>query len=202
MGLTPAGRDLLLSGGLNTITHLGLANAAGTEFSGGSPPYARLPVTWNAVTGFGIESNATTLVFDVGGSVGTPLTAARILLRKNLTGGTDYGWYPPGGFAPFVTTVDATTDAFTNYVHGLVDGAQVFVEPVAGAALPAPLASGTQYRVMNVSPNTFQVSVSLAALNITVSGECWVQQVVPETFNSQGKATIAAGDFTLYAPVI
>lgn len=198
MALTPAGRDLQLVGFRSTITHLGLANLSGTELTGGSPAYARKAVTWAALGGTGISDNTAQYDFDVGGTSGTPVTVGRVLLRGALSGGTDYGWYPVGGMSPFVVTADAATDTFTNYAHGLVNNNQVYFEPVSGGSLPTGLTQGTAYLVSNASTNAFQVLSGLSTLNVTLSGECFVQQVIPEVFNSQGQYSFAAGDVDLY----
>lgn len=198
MALTNVGRDQILAGIRTTITHLGLGNLAGTELSGGSPPYARQPVTWTALAGSGISDNTAQYDFDIGGTTGTPLTVARVLLRGALSGGVDYGWFPVGGVAPMIVIADAATETFTNYAHGLIAGSQVYFEPVSGGSLPGGLTQGTAYTVSNVSVNAFQVLSGLATVNITSSGECYAQQVVPEVFNSQGKYSFAVGDVDLY----
>lgn len=199
MALTNAARDKLLTGGLSgTISHLGLAGPTGTELSGGSPAYARKAVTWTATAGTGIVDNTAALTFDVGGSTGTPVTVARVLLRAALSGGTDYGWFPVGGVTPFVATVDSGTDAFTSFAHGLPDGTNVYLEPVSGASLVTGVSQGTLYYTRNTSTNAFQVGVALTNPNITSSGEVWVLPCVPETFNSQGTYQFAIGDVDLY----
>lgn len=204
MALTNAGRSLAVDGVAGTITHIGLANLTGTELSGGTPAYARQAVTWNAAAGSGIRDNNGDLTFDIGGSTGTPVQVGRVLLRGASSGGTDYGWFPTGGQAPMEVTADAATDAFTNYAHGLANGNVVFFEPFAGASLPSGLASGTPYVVANSSTNSFQVTSILggAVINVTASGECYAQQCVFETFNSQGTYTVAAGDLDLYGLVV
>jgi hypothetical protein len=199
MALTNAGRDTLIASGLrSTITHLGLATPTGVELSGGSPAYARKAVSWTATGGTGIVDNTAQLDFDVGGTSGTPVTIGRVLLRGASSGGTDYGWFPVGGALPMLVTVDASNDTFTNFGHGLINGSQVFFEPVSGGSLPSGISQGTMYQVNNASTNAFQVLTGLATLNVTASGECYAIQCVPEVFNSQGTYSFATGDVDLY----
>lgn len=73
----------LAAHGASLITHIALFNGS-TEITGGSPAYARKPVTW---TGAGaVRSPSGNLVFDV--PAGATVTNWRGFTA--LTGGTDY----------------------------------------------------------------------------------------------------------------
>lgn len=77
--------------------------------------------------------------------------------------------YSAGYVAPF--SVDAGTDTITSAGHGLSDGDPVPVSNTGGA-LPAGLAAGTTYYVINSTADTFQLSTSEggAAVDITDTG--------------------------------
>lgn len=68
------------------ITHIGLVDQAGTELSGGSPAYARKPVTWNQTVD-GVLRPSANLTFDI--PAGTTVGGWRGY--SALTAGTDYG---------------------------------------------------------------------------------------------------------------
>lgn len=57
-------RNLIANAGANVITHIGLVDQAGDELSGGSPAYARQPVSWTAAVD-GFVSPTADLVFNV-----------------------------------------------------------------------------------------------------------------------------------------
>lgn len=84
MAVTTAFLNAAASGGVATVTHIGLVNGSGVELTGGT--YARKAVTWAAASGGAIHPTAD-LTFDVpaGGVVAgwKGFTA--------LTAGTDFG---------------------------------------------------------------------------------------------------------------
>lgn len=54
----------LATQGATLITHIGLFNAAGVELSGGTPAYARQPITWTTPVG-GLIRPTADLLFNV-----------------------------------------------------------------------------------------------------------------------------------------
>jgi hypothetical protein len=78
--------NLAANGVTSTLTHIGLVDETGTELSGGSPAYARKPVTWVAAVAGLIRPNAN-LVFDVPNGE----TVAGWRAYSALSAGTDYG---------------------------------------------------------------------------------------------------------------
>lgn len=48
MGMNSGYLNSLAAHGAELITHIGLFNAAGEEITGGTPAYARQPITWTA----------------------------------------------------------------------------------------------------------------------------------------------------------
>ena len=57
-------RDAIATHGASLITHIGLVDNTDTELTGGSPAYARKPVTWDAVVD-GYIQISDTLLFDI-----------------------------------------------------------------------------------------------------------------------------------------
>jgi hypothetical protein len=60
-----------------------------------------------------------------------------------------------------VFTADAVTDIFTSAAHGFVTGLKVQVSN-SGGALPAGLSAATDYFVIRLTADTFQLATSLA----------------------------------------
>lgn len=73
------------------ITHVGLltSDSSSAEVTGGSPAYARQPISWNAASGGNLDS-ANTPIFDV--PAGTTITFVGYF--SAATGGTYYGSSP------------------------------------------------------------------------------------------------------------
>lgn len=69
----------------NPITHIGLVDETGTELTGGSPAYARLPTDWTAASDGDVLLDAN-LTFDV-----PAVTVGGWRGFSALTGGTAYG---------------------------------------------------------------------------------------------------------------
>lgn len=176
------------------------ATAASTEATGGSPAYARQPVTWSAAAS-GQKTNSGSLTFDVPAG-----TYGFLTFWNALTGntGTQYRGYAPingsvKGFFSVDTTL--TNDQLLSVGHGLSDGDRVMVFNPFADALPTGLTEGAVYFVVNSATNTFKVSNSSggAAVDITAvgGGEGYFQKVIPEVFASQGQITVAASALTL-----
>ena len=84
---TTAQKNTLATAYGTAATHAALYSTvpgatAGTEISGGSPAYARKPITWGAPTNGVITA---TVTFDV---PGTPVTVAGAGVHTAITGGT------------------------------------------------------------------------------------------------------------------
>lgn len=198
MPLTDAGRNASLDGlaavaGFASL-HSGDPSTTGAnELTGGSPAYARKAITYAAASG-GQRSNSAALTFDVPAS-----TVTHVGLWSAVSAGTFYGYYPAGGFTPLSANLDATTDAFTSFAHGLTNGQQVLVYDVMAAGLPTGFTEGTVYFVVSATTDTFQLSATSggAAITVTTSAEVVVQRVLPEVFAAQGQYQIAIGALVL-----
>ncbi len=201
------GLDESVSG---AITHIGVGNLtdpgtgtnyAGTEATGGSPPYARQAVTWGAAAS-GQKSNSGALTFDV------PAGSYAFLLFFNASSGNTnnyLGYMPINGLVKGFFSVDTTltNDALFSVAHGLADGDRVQLFNVFSEALPTGLTEGTLYYVVNSTTNSFKVSATSGGSPVDITavggGEGYFQKVVPEVFGSQGQITVAIGALTLDA---
>lgn len=198
MPLADAGRNIALDG-LATAAgfvslHSGDPSTTGAnELTGGSPAYARKAVTYAASSGGTKASNAA-ITFDVPAT-----TVSYIGLWSAVTAGTFYGYFPAGGFTPLAATLDATSDAFTSFAHGLANTNQVLVYDIMGAGLPTGFTEGTIYFVVNATTDTFQLSATSggAAITVTTAAEVVVQRILPEVFAAQGQYQIASGNLIL-----
>lgn len=209
MPLNDTGKNACLTGGLgNGITHYSLhdtfpgtgTNAIAGELTGGSPAYARLATTWSAAAS-GLRSGSTgALAFDVpAGS-----RVAWLGYFNAATGNTNnyLGCAPWNGSIKGFGTVDAadvTANTITSAGHGLANTNRVVVYNVFAETIPAGLTEGTEYFVVGAATDTFQVSLTSggAAVDITAVGELFFQSLIPETFGSQGQATLAINAVTL-----
>jgi hypothetical protein len=201
MPLTDAGRNASLDGVRAVATHISLHSTnPGTtgvgELTGGTPPYARKPITWTA-SAAGVTDNNAALDFDVPAGV----TVTYFGLWTAITAGVFLGWFPVGGFLPFVATMPQSSDVFTSYNHGLSNNNAVLVYDVQQAGVPTGFVEGTVYYVINAAADTFQLSgtVGGAAINASADGEVVVQRVAPEPFSGQGIYTFQANVLDLNA---
>lgn len=192
------------------ITHVGVhsiadpgtgANAGAGEATGGSPTYARLPVTWGTPA-TGQVANTGALAFDV-----PPGTYGFLTFWNAISGNTNnfLGYAPINGTVKGFFSVDTTltNDALFSVAHGLADTDRVQLFNVFAESLPTGLAEGTVYFVVSSTTNSFKVSLTSggAAVDITAvaGGEGYFQKVIPETFASQGQITVAIGALVLDA---
>lgn len=177
-------------------------NAGGTEASGGSPAYARQAVTWAAASG-GTKSNSGALTFDVAAN-----TYAYFTLFDHISAnsGNYNGFIPFGGASAlkgFASSDVIANDKFWSAGHGLANDDRVLVYNVFAESLPAGtgLTEGAVLWVVGSATDSFQLATTQggAAINVTATGEFYWQRIVPETFNSQGQITVAAGALVLDA---
>ncbi len=198
MPLNDAGRNATVDGLAAVATfaslHTGDPSTTGAnESTGGSPAYARKGITY-AAAATGTKANSAAITFDVPAS-----TITHVGLWSAVTAGTFYGYFPAGGFTPMSANLDATSDAFTSYAHGLANTNQVLVYDIMGAGLPTGFTEGTVYFVVSAATDTFQLSATSggAAITVTTSGEVGIQRVLPEVFAAQGQYSIAIGALIL-----
>lgn len=190
--------------GIHTLTDPGTAtNANSGEATGGSPAYARLPVTWGAAAS-GQKSNTGALTFDVPSG-----TYGFYTLWNASTGNSSNfrGYIPFGGASAlkgfFSVDTTLTNDQLFSAAHGMSDGDRVMLFNVFSETLPTGVSEGTIYFVVSSATNTFKVSATQggAAVDITAigGGEGFWQRVIPETYNSQGQVVAPIGGLVLDA---
>lgn len=199
MGLSSAAKNQMLNNLATTAVfaslHATYPGDTGTgEISGGTPPYARQPITWNAAAGGDLDNNVNPS-FNVPAS-----TTIRFLgLWSLITAGTFLGSVPLGAAGSLPFEGDAATDTLTAAAHGLVNGQQVVVYDTDVGTLPAGLVEGTVYFVISAATNTLQLSASSggSAIDLTAAGTGFIQNIVPETFGGQGTYAVSDVDVTL-----
>jgi len=190
MPLTTTGANDILTNGLTDFTHVGAYTDLGTtEVAGGS--YARQAVTWAAAASR-LRDNTAQLTI--------PIPAATTVFVGSVHDAASAGnleaWFQIGSTLRGVgTVITAVGDAVSSNGHGLVNTNRVFVQPVAGEALPAGLSAATLYFVVGATTDSFQVSLTSggAAVDITALGDLAWFRTVPETFGSAGNLVIATG---------
>lgn len=200
MPLNDAGRNAALDGLAAVATFASLHNGdpsttGANELTGGSPAYARKSITYAAASG-GTRANSAACLFDVPAT-----TVAYVGLWSAVTAGTFYGYFPAtaSGAVPLSANLDATSDAFTSYAHGLTNGQEVLVYDIQAAGLPTGFTEGTRYFVVSAATDTFQLSATSggAAITVTTSAEVGIQRVLAEVFAAQGQYNLAIGALIL-----
>lgn len=190
--------------GVHTLTDPGTGtNANSGEATGGSPPYARVAVTWGAAASEQ-KANTGALTIDVPSG-----TYGFFTYWNASTGNTsNYRGYAPFGGSSAIKgfgTVDPTltNDQLFAPAHGMSDGDRVMLFNVFGGTIPVGLTEGSVYYVVSSATNTFKVSTTLAgaAVDLTAvgNGQVFYQRIIPETFGSQGQVTAAVGALVLDA---
>jgi hypothetical protein len=202
MPFNPTAQNEMLTG--ITFTHVGAhtlvdpgttATAAAGEATGGSPAYARQAVT-RGTAASGLQANTNAIAIDVPAGTYGFLT---YWTASTGNSGTQYRGYAPMGGASalkgFASSDVIANDKLWSAGHGMSNGDRVMVFNVFAESLPTGLTEGTIYFVVGAATDSFQVSLTSggAAVDITATGECFWQRVVPETFASQGQITIAIG---------
>ena len=198
MSWSNAARHAMLTGLTGLIDRIGLADAAGTELTGGDYDGPFTP-SWG--------SPASGQVSATPAAVSVPAGAVEwVLFMSDGTPDTVHATFPymAGAVAPIIVPVDITDtgDLFTSQAHGLADGDRVALYPILGEALPAGLSGPpTLYYVISATTDTFQVSATEggSAVAITADGRAWAHQGLPEVFAAAGQSTVTA---TLDARVV
>lgn len=195
--------DSAVAGGLLTTPHMslhtGFPPAGGNEVTGGSPPYARQPFTWNAAAA-GSKGIAAAETFDVPAAT----TVRAVAVYDALTAGTQKAWSPAGAAARIAINVDAagvTNNDIFSEAHGLAAGNSIIFWATIGAGLPGGIAEDTEYFVIatGLTADQFRISTTLggAALDLTDEGDGDAQKFTPEVFAAQGTYQVSAFNVSL-----
>lgn len=176
--------------------HSGHPGALGTsnELSGGSPPYARQPVTVGAAAAGSRDTTSQPVLNVPAGS-----EVAVIGLWTNA-GSVFLGWAPNGasGNTPQAGYANAADNTINSAAHGLSNGNRVFIMSLADN-LPSPLSESTLYYVVSATDDSFQVSLTQggAAISIATDGDLIFQRCIVESFAQQGTFTVQDADIGL-----
>jgi len=171
-------------------------DAAGlNELSGGTPPYARLAVTF-AAAALGTKAlTGAPYTFDVPAA-----TFAWIGMWSGA--GVFQGMTPNGGtiLRPFVVD-DLVADTLKSDRHGFVVNDTLVVWAGSAGVLPTGLIEGTTYYVVSVIADALQVAATLAGTAIALSGtgNGFGQRITPVTNAAQ--STFVLNALTLDATV-
>ncbi len=160
------------------------------ELSGGG--YARQSTAFDASAGGLADNTAAEAITNLQGA---PNEVGYIGLFDAATVGNFLWWAPLGG-TPNTFTATDTGDVFTSYGHALVNDDRVIVFDFPGSALPTGATAGTEYWVVGVAGDTFQLSTTQggAAIVLTSDGEGIAYFVDYRSFNNGDNFNVAAGD--------
>lgn len=164
--------------------HTDYSTSGFNEVIGGSPPYARLPVTFfPASSGFKTVSDGP-YIFDI-----PPTTVAWIGLFD--IAGNFMGMSPNAGVSMFPFSGVGSTIQSASHPF-LLDGT-VVVWRGSATPLPTPLAEGTLYYVVTVTSTTLQLSATLGgpAISFNFEGNGFLQNISPFTNVSQTTFAVA-----------
>ena len=175
------------------VTHLSLhtaiPNASGSsELTGGSPAYARKPVSWGtAVTG--VLPQTGSCVFNVPAS-----TVVAVGMWDALTAGNFLGFLPSNGGTLFGYGMGRAGLPILSPGHGLVTGDSVqLAAPKPAVLLPTGYAADVLYKVTVNDADQFTVADPGTLITVIPSSSAAVlwQRYVSDVFAVQGTLTIS-----------
>ncbi len=160
------------------------------ELTGGS--YARQTTAFDA-SASGVSQNTAAETFT--NIDGAPNEVGYLGFFDAVTTG-NFLWYAPLGGTPNTFTALDTGDVFLSHGHGLANDDRVFVTAWPGSALPAGAAEATDYYIVGVSGDTFQISLTQggAAVTLTSGGEGLAYTVDFRSFTNGDNFSVAAGN--------
>lgn len=199
MKFTDFAKDLMLqaldeaatNGAKYASLHTAYSASGANEVTGGSPAYARQPLTWSAASA-GVKSAVATLpIWDVPISTDVPW----IGLWDAVTTGNFLGMGPNGGLAVkrfLVPTGDLASDLIESPAHGFSNGDTVVMWTPSGG--PSGLSVGTIYYVVSAGTDTLKLSLTMggSAIDITAIGSGFLQRIIVEHFAAQGTMTVSS----------
>ncbi len=160
------------------------------ELAGGS--YARQTTAFDA-SAAGVSQNTAAETFT--NITGAPNEVGYLGFFDASTAG-NFLWYAPLSGTPNTFTALDTGDVFLSHGHGLSNGDRIFVTAWPGSALPTGAAEATDYFIVGVSGDTFQISLTQggAAVTLTADGEGIAYTVDYRAFTNGDNFTVAAGN--------
>lgn len=177
--------------------HTAFSVSGANEVTGGTPAYARQPVSWVA-SDAGIKGTYFPLTFDVPTS-----TIAWVGFWDAVSGGNFLAMAPSNGSAIVPASSETGTDLSNNDVvvkgHGFSAGTRV----VFWGVFPTGVTLGTQYFVIatGLATDSFRVSATSGGAAINISGippvNYFVQKCVPATYVGQSQHILATGAMSI-----
>ena len=160
------------------------------ELAGGS--YARQSTAFDA-SAAGVSQNTAAETFT--NIDGAPNEIGYLGFFDASTAG-NFLWYAPLGGTPNTFTALDTGDIMLSHGHGLVNDDRVFVTAWPGSALPTGAAEATDYFIVGVSGDNFQISLTQggAAVTLTSDGEGIAYTVDYRSFTDGDNFSVAAGN--------
>lgn len=179
------------------ITHLSLHNAwsasGANELAGGTPAYARKPVTLAAAAA-GSKAASTQPNFDVPANE----TVRWVGYWTALTAGTFLGMVPNGGTEKKRFITDVLNNKILCDAHGFANNQKLVF---FGGTVPGGLTAGVIVYAKTVSTDDFEVSATPGGATIDLtsknSGDCNVAAIVEETFGAQGNHQVTSASWAL-----
>lgn len=167
--------------------HTAYSATGANEVTGGSPAYARLPLTWAAAANAGKNLSASP-TFNVPAG-----TVAFVGFWDAVTAGNFQGMAAAGSGQPAVFTAATAGNLFTAPGSAFTANQQVVLFPGPGATLPGGFTAGTVYYVVSPAGAAFSLAATSggAAITVTSAGAGIVQATTPEVFAGPGTYTVA-----------
>ena len=138
---------------------------ANNELTGGS--YAR--VAFTPERSGRILRNTAAIDFPAASSVWSEALFASFWSAASA--GTCYGYAPLGSAAARQASItDTTADLVEIAGHGFADGDRVFLQQIAGIAVPTGLTKDTVYFVRDATTDTFRLAATSGGTAIAISG--------------------------------
>jgi hypothetical protein len=181
-------------GATHVSLHSGFpGNSGANEISGGSPAYARQPITFGAASAASRPQTGSA-TFNV--PAGT--TVWWVAFWDALTGGNCLSYHPVGNQPAREFITDLAADTLRVNSHGYANGDRVVI---CGDSVQGGLTEGTAYFVVGATTDTFQLAATSggAAIDLTslAGSAAQVIRVIPDTFGNQGTATAAGCSLNL-----
>lgn len=169
--------------------HSNIPDASGSnELSGGSPAYARKPISFNPASGGRlIKATSPAVQFDVpAGS-----TVAFVGLWTSPVGGTFLGYAPLGSDAPNVGVLTASSDKVYAPGYGMSLNDRVLIMPFTGMSTPPGLPPGIYY-CDPAGADEFKLRAVLGGptIDAAADGPVVFQRIRVDTLSSQGNIAV------------
>lgn len=197
--LTAAAKNYALDALLpaDVSLHTAYSASGANEVTGGSPAYARKPISFSAASA-GSKASSSTPTLDVPAA-----TEVQFVGLWGLGSPSQFlGMFAVGGSEKEIIAIQlgSPEGVITIPSHGYSNNDKVVFY---GGTPPTGLVEGTIYYVINATTDTFSVSATEGGAGIPLTGypngEVKVSKIVPETFGSQGTFQVSSATLALNA---